>query len=160
MPFSSGSARLSYLHGASQACPTAALLSVYHNGTSVRNQLGSTGPRCRLPPPAECSGLLTSCESAHAASWWCPCLCRAALCRIMREWGVMRARVGRRLTFQWVRQVHDFRLRPRQRHSGREWADHRLALPPHSAPALRLFSWSWHHAPHWPPLSSKEVGSD
>lgn len=47
------SSRLSYLCGASQACPMAALLSVYHNGTSVRNKLGSADPpSCCLFLPA------------------------------------------------------------------------------------------------------------
>lgn len=50
------SSRLSYLCGASQACPMAALLSVYHNGTSVRNKLGSADPpSCWLFLPASLS---------------------------------------------------------------------------------------------------------
>lgn len=83
----SSSSRLSYLCGASQACPMAALLSVYHNSTSVRNKLGSADPAVSFSLPLPLSlhsvGLLTSCNSAHAALWWCPCLCRAVLCLII-----------------------------------------------------------------------------
>ena len=66
-----GFSGLSYLRGASQACPVPALLSVYHNCTSVKNKLSS------IDLPSRCLhnvGLFTSCNSAHAALLWCPCL--------------------------------------------------------------------------------------
>lgn len=70
----------SYLCGASQACPVAAFLSVYHNSTSVKNKLGS------IDPPSCCLHsvwLFTSCNSAHTALLWCPCLYCTVLCLVI-----------------------------------------------------------------------------
>lgn len=54
---------LSYLWGTSQACPVAALLSVYPNGTSVKNKLGSIDlPSCCL----HSVGLLQFCSRCLA----------------------------------------------------------------------------------------------
>ncbi len=70
---------LSYLCGASQACPAVALLSVYHNCTSVKNKLSSIDLHsCCLYSVR----LFTSCNSAHAALLWCPCLYCTVLCLV------------------------------------------------------------------------------
>lgn len=78
---------LSYLCGASQACPVPALLSVYHNCTSVKNKLSSIDlPSCCLHNV----GLFTSCNSAHAALLWCPCLyCTVLSTLYICMWTVM-----------------------------------------------------------------------
>lgn len=78
---------LSYLCGASQARPVPALLSVYHNCTSVKNKLSSIDlPSCCLHN----AGLFASCNSAHAALLCCPCLCCSVLCLVyICMWAVM-----------------------------------------------------------------------
>lgn len=60
---------VSYLCGSSQTCPAAALPSVCQNSTYVKKELSSI----QIPFPAVY--LVISCNSAHATSLWCPCLC-------------------------------------------------------------------------------------
>ena len=81
--------RLSYLRGASQACPVPALLSVYHKCTSVKNKLSSIDlPSCCLRNVR----LFASCNSAHGTLLCCSSLYGTVLCLLyICMWAVMNA---------------------------------------------------------------------
>lgn len=122
---------LSYLCGASQACPVPALLSVYHNCTSVKNKLSSIDlPSCRLHNV----GLFTSCNSAHAAVLWCPCLYCTVLCLVyICMWAVMSTidvhciRVSFKV--QTARHAHDLVVQLRQRNMKLKLVEYVFVLP-------------------------------
>lgn len=108
----------SYLCGASQACPVAAFLSVYHNSTSVKNKLGS------IDPPSCCLHsvwLFTSCNSAHAALLWCPCLYCTVLCLVICMWAAMSTSdvhcIRWSFKFKGPSQAHDLEAQLRQRNT-------------------------------------------
>lgn len=71
---------LPYLRGASQACPVPALLSVYHNRTSVKNKLSGIDLPSPLSPQCRAVYLLRFCP--RRCLLWCPCLYCTVLCLV------------------------------------------------------------------------------
>lgn len=122
---------LSYLCGASQACPVPALLSVNHNCPSVKNKLGSIDLHsCCLHNV----GMFTSCNSAHAALLWCPCLyCTVLWFVYICIWAVMSTidvhGIRVRFKLKTPRHAHDLAVQQRQRNTEPKLAEYIFVLP-------------------------------